>query len=277
MAAWADRLPATVARVAQEWSLDLGPPYQPGGRTAWVAPVRTAAGERAVLKVGWRHDEAMHQAAGLHAWDGRGAVRCLADLTVADADTDALLLEVCEPGAPLSTARPPVEQDAVLAGLLRRLWIDPAPGHPFRPLAAMCAWWADGFERRYAAAGPACRIDPGLARAGAALFRELPTSAPERVLLGTDLHAGNVLAAGREPWLVIDPKPYVGDPTYDALQHLLNQRDRLTTDPGGTADRIAHLLDLDRRRLRTWLFARAVVESVEQPWLHPVARALATG
>jgi len=277
MAAWAARLPRTVAGVAGEWSLELGAPYQPGGRTAWVAPVRTAAGERAVLKVGWRHDEALHQAAGLRAWDGRGAVRCLADLARPDDDTDALLLEVCDPGTPLSTAQPPAEQDVVLAGLLRRLWIEPEAGHPFRPLAAMCAWWADGFERRYAAAEPARRVDPGLARAGAALFRELPTSAPRQVLLATDLHAGNVLAARREPWLVIDPKPYVGDPAYDVLQHLLNRRKGLATDPGGTCDRIADLLDLDRRRLRAWLFARAVVESVGQPWLFAVARELAPG
>ena len=55
------------------------------------------------------------------------------------------------------------------------------------------------------------------------------------MLLCTDLHAGNVLAAEREPWLVIDPKPDVGDPTYDVLQHLHNcyvrlirQRDVIT-------------------------------------------------
>jgi streptomycin 6-kinase len=31
-----------------------------------------------------------------------------------------------------------------------------------------------------------------------------------------DLHAGNVLATQREPWLVIDPKPFIGDPAFDA-------------------------------------------------------------
>ena len=44
------------------------------------------------------------------------------------------------------------------------------------------------------------------------LFTSLPGTADRRVLLCTDLHAGNVLAAQRRPWLVIDPKPYVGDP-----------------------------------------------------------------
>ena len=36
----------------------------------------------------------------------------------------------------------------------------------------------------------------------------------------------------RRPWLLIDPKPYVGDPHYDVLQHLLNC-DRLLDDPIG--------------------------------------------
>jgi streptomycin 6-kinase len=42
------------------------------------------------------------------------------------------------------------------------------------------------------------------------------------VLLCTDLHAENVLAAEREPWLAIDPKPCIGDPAFDAIQHMLN-------------------------------------------------------
>lgn len=89
--------------------------------------------------------------------------------------------------------------------------------------------WAAEFEERFARWPGG--IDPGLARAAMMLFRELPRSAEDAVLLCTDLHGGNVLAAQREPWLVIDPKPYVGDRTYDALQHMLNCEQRLVTDP----------------------------------------------
>ena len=94
------------------------------------------------------------------------------------------------------------------------------------------------------------------------------------MLLYTDLHPENVLAAQREPWLAIDPKPYVGDPTYDALQHMLNHPDRLATDPAGFVRRMAELLDLDRSRLRDWLFARSVQESIDAPNLREVAIAL---
>jgi streptomycin 6-kinase len=92
------------------------------------------------------------------------------------------------------------------------------------------------------------------------LFPELPRSAPAETLLATDLHAGNVLRAEREPWLVIDPKPFVGDPSYDATQHLLNCTARLAANPDGTTARVADLLGVDRERVRLWTFARAAAE-----------------
>ena len=97
------------------------------------------------------------------------------------------------------------------------------------------------------------------------LFRQLPGDAPRQVLLWTDLHAGNVLAAQRERWLGIDPKPYLGDPTYDVLQHLLNCPARLRSDPLRLATRLAHLAGLDPERTRLWLFARCVQESRDRP------------
>jgi streptomycin 6-kinase len=117
-------------------------------------------------------------------------------------------------------------------------------------------------------------LDPGIARDGIALFRSLPATAERTALLCTDLHASNVLAAEREAWLVIDPKPYVGDPTYDALQHILNC-ERLHDDPLGLVQRMAGLLDLDAERLLLWLFARCVQDSPTFPGLADVARRIA--
>jgi streptomycin 6-kinase len=176
------------------------------------------------------------------------------------------------PGTTLQSI-PETEQDVVVAGLLHRLWHEPAAGHPFRTLQFMCDVWADGYERRVAAGGT--QLDPGLARVGIDLFRTLPASADREVLLATDLHSGNVLRAEREPWLVIDPKPFVGDPTYDAVQHLLNCGDRLRVDPDALVTRMAGLLDLDGPRLRLWLFARCVEESPHWPGLAGVARNVA--
>ncbi|MGH9184318.1 MAG: aminoglycoside phosphotransferase family protein [Acidimicrobiales bacterium] len=93
----------------------------------------------------------------------------------------------------------------------------------------------------------------------------------------TDLHAGNVLAAERKPWLAIDPKPYVGDPTYDPLQPLLNCHERLRADPHGLAHGMADLLELDREPLLLWVFARCVQDSPDWPELADIARQLAPG
>jgi streptomycin 6-kinase len=270
-AEWLAGLPDTVGALADRWSLRLGAPYQPGGVCSWVAPARDATGRDLVLKVGWRHDESADEAAGLRVWAGRGAVR-LYDEHVSDS-TSALLLERCEPGTTLAQATPEPEQDVVVAGVLRQLWSAPVDGHPFRPLQVMCDAWAAEFDDKLAAAPGV--LDPGLARAGIDLFRSLPASADQQVVLCTDLHAGNILAAQREPWLVIDPKPYVGDPTYDPLQHLLNCPERLAADPVGLATRMADLLDLDADRLVAWLFARCVQEAVDEPALRAVAAALA--
>lgn len=129
--------------------------------------------------------------------------------------------------------------------LLRQLWAQPHPAYPSRSLAQMCAAWADKFEQEYAAATAADRIDPALARAGIALFRALPETTDSRVLLCMELHGDSILAAQRAPRLVIDPKPYLGDPAYDVLQHTLNCEDRLAADLAGLAKRMADLAGID--------------------------------
>lgn len=199
---WLAALPETIGGLETVWSIHVGEPFQPGGQTAWVAPA-TRGGEDLVVKVLWRHPEAEHEAEGLRVWDGDGAVRLHATAEVGS-ETVALLLERCWPGTTLK-GRPELEQDDVVAGLLRRLWRRPPPAHRFHSLQSMCELWAAEFEHR--AADHRGRLDPGLERQGIALFRELPATAEHEVLLCTDLHAGNVLAAQREPWLVIDPKP----------------------------------------------------------------------
>jgi streptomycin 6-kinase len=113
-----------------------------------------------------------------------------------------------------------------------------------------------------------------MVREGLRLVKELPRTAPIEALLATDLHAGNVLRSEREPWLVIDPKPFVGDPAYDATQHLFNCDARLRSDPGETICRIADLLGVDRERVQLWTFARAAAEPRDD-WRRDDSMALA--
>jgi streptomycin 6-kinase len=119
----------------------------------------------------------------------------------------------------------------------------------------MTAHWA--AETRAAASE---WTDAALIEDGLRLMAELSRPSPDDTLLATDLHAGNVLSAEREPWLVIDPKPFVGDRAYDATQHLFNCRDRLLNDPKATMFRLADLLELEGERVLLWMFARAAAE-----------------
>jgi streptomycin 6-kinase len=265
---WIADLPMIVAALAGRWSLQIGEPFQPGGQCSWTAPVTGPGGADLVLKVAFAFP-----GGEVRAWDGDGTVWLHAACQTES--TYAFLIERCLPGTPLGQVLPEPDQDQVVAGLLSRLWAQPHAGYPFRPLAQMCAAWADEFEHDYAAAAAAERIDPGLAKAGITLFRELPQTAASQVLLCTDLHGDNILAAQREPWLVIDPKPYVGDPAYDLLQHMLNCEDRLAADPVGLANRMAGLAGIDAHRVRQWLFARCVQESTGSPLMRQVATRLA--
>ena len=208
-----------------------------------------------MLKIGMPHMEGAHEIRGLRFWNGDPAVLVLE----ADDERNAMLLERCEPGTSLRVLSEP-EQDVVIAGLLNRLWRSPAAPHRFRPLSDMLAVWSDETLK-----GRHRWADPGLIKEGLRLFRELPQSASREVLLATDLHAGNVLSAQRELWLVIDPKPFVGDPAYDATQHLFNCWSRVLSNPETIMRRFADLLSLDAERVRLWMFARLVAEPCDDP------------
>jgi streptomycin 6-kinase len=212
--------------------------------------------------------ENKHEIHGLRFWSGEPTVRLLN----ADEELGAMLLERCEPGIRLRSLSEE-EQDRVIADLLNRLWRSPSVPHPFRPLSELMTYW----EEETSAAAQRWP-DPGLVREGLFLFEELSRNSSRAVLLASDLHAGNVLQSRREPWLVIDPKPFVGDPAYDATQHLFNCMGRLLGNPHDVICRFADLLGLDHERIRLWTFARAAAEP-RQDWnnSNPIALARALG
>jgi streptomycin 6-kinase len=238
--------------VQTRWSLTIDAPFDTEEVScAWVAPVTIAETSRAVLKVGMPHFEAEHETAGLRFWDGNPTVRLLA----ADERFGAMLLERCEPGGHLRVLRSEDEQDMVVASLLRRMWRLPTGLHPFRPLSAMMARWTEetlGHSSKWR--------DTALVNEGLRVLQKLSQPANDDALLATDLHAGNVLQATREPWLVIDPKPFIGDRAFDSTQHLLNCTGRLRAEPIGTIRRFADLLGVDWERVRLWTFGRLAAE-----------------
>jgi streptomycin 6-kinase len=251
---WLDSLPAMLEELTRRWSLRTGPPFDHANVTcSWVAPAVRADRTWAVLKLAMPHMEGAHEIQGLRFWNGNPTVQLLE----ADDDLGAMLLERCQPGDMLHSETES-EQDVVIATLLKRLWRRPAPPdklHRFRRLSDMLESWCNETLDQ-AQHWP----DSGLVSEGLRVLQALAKPSPTDKLLVTDLHAGNVLRAEREPWLVIDPKPFIGDIAFDVVQHLHVCEARLHADPIGMVKRLADLAEVDEVRLRLWTFARAAAD-----------------
>ncbi|WP_408636188.1 aminoglycoside phosphotransferase family protein [Nocardioides mangrovicus] len=247
-----------------EWDLRVdGAPMR--GRTAVVTPVLTADDVPAVLKVSTRslvprgllnhqvvvpHPEAEHEHLALKRWAGDGAV----ELLRADPGRWALLLERLE----YRDLREEWDVAAceVVGDLYRRLHVPALP--QLRTLSSSVARWAEELARAEVA------MPPRLVQQAMSIARDLAGDpATDGTLIHTDLHYENVLAAEREPWLAIDPKPMSGDPHYEVAPLLWNRFDELAGDVRrGTRARFHAVVDaagLDEDRARDWVVLRMVV------------------
>jgi streptomycin 6-kinase len=92
----------------------------------------------------------------------------------------------------------------------------------------------------------------------------LATVPADRVLHG-DLHYSNVLAADREPWLAISPKPVNGDPHYELAPMLWHRWSELADNVRfGVQRGFYALIDaagFDEDRARAWVIVRVVREA----------------
>jgi streptomycin 6-kinase len=249
-ASWLDRLPRLVGDLLREWDLTAdGPAVH--GECALVVPVRTADGVPAVLKVSWPHWEAEYEHLALRDWDGAGSVRLLR----ADPHRFALLLERVHP-RDLTTVEE-IEAIELVAATYRRLHVPAGP--QYRRLSVEVTRWADGL----AALPSGAPVPRRYVEQAVSLARDLAADPDcDGRLIHTDLHYFNVLAADREPWLVIDPKPLSGDPHYEVAPLLWNRWDEITAtgDVRAAVRRRFHAAvdaaGLDEDRARDWVVVR---------------------
>jgi streptomycin 6-kinase len=256
-AAWLDRLPRLAAGVVEDWQLvPDGPPMH--GHASLALPVRTAGGRPAVLKVAFDgDDESLHEGIALQRWHGDGAV----ELLRADPHRRALLLERLhiEDLGDLWD----VEACEVVAGLYGRLHVPALP--QLRTVTSYVERWAAALATMPRNAP----VPRRLVEQALSLARDLVADpASTGTLVHGDLHYANVLAADREPWLAIDPKPMDGDPHYEPAPLLWNRWDELAgTGPGlrdGVRRRFHTVVDaagLDEDRARDWVVVRVVLNA----------------
>jgi streptomycin 6-kinase len=250
------------AGLEERWGLvHAGLPFA-GGHASVAYPVTCSDGRPAVLKIQFSHRESEHEADALEVLEGDGSVRLLAR----DDDRHALLLERALPGTSLERREDALD---VILQLIPRQW-KPA-GDPIHRLADEAAWWASYVETEWDERGRPC--ERRLLDAALDAMRELPATQGEQVLVNQDLHPGNVLAAQREPWLLIDPKPLVGEREFSAapvvrapeLGH--SQREVLAR-----FDRVTGELGIDRERARGWTIAQSIAWGLGHERHQDVAR-----
>jgi streptomycin 6-kinase len=262
------RLWAQATDLADQWRLTLGRPYR-AGPVSLVLPVRRGDGSAAVLKIPTLDEENRGEAEALRRYAGDGAVR----LYDADAPSGALLLERLRPGTPLADHPDQAEAVDIVCGLLRRLRRPPDPAHPFPLVRELALRWAEELPALYAKhgqrrpltvtvpeVGRSMQPSSALVEEAAALAHRLATPDGDELLVNRDAHLGNVLAALREPWLLIDPKPLVGERAFDAGWLLLELLG--TTGTAAQArrliGRLSDGLGVAADRVRAWGIVRAV-------------------
>jgi streptomycin 6-kinase len=225
------------------------------GSGSVVLPVRTSDGGRAVLKTSLPDAASEHEHLVLRRWSGNGAVRLLR----ADPRRRALLLERLRPES--LTTLPDADACAIVAGLYPRIHVPAMPQLP--TLSSYIEQWTSDFE----ALPRSAPIPHRLVEQATVLGRELAGEPTSSVVHG-NLDYESVLAADREPWLVIAPKPMNGDPHFELAPMLWSRWDELTGNiRGGVRRRFYTLVDaasLDEERARAWVVVRVVREATRK-------------
>ncbi|MEU1209735.1 aminoglycoside phosphotransferase family protein [Nocardia sp. NPDC005825] len=268
---WLAALPGMVEDRCAAWELEVAGESFGGGTHSWVAPVRRADGSVAVLKVPVVDEENCGEPTGLYCYGGDGAVR----LFEFDSGSGAMLLEWARPGTELlyQPGFPSLEGRVENIGkveqacrLYRRLRREPGgvpEGFPGLPTAAgMVREWEGMFlepEADIAEVIPARLLDRAAERC-----RELAVPDGPLLVVNRDTHLGNIVAAEREPWLLIDPKAYLGEAAFDAgfLVMIQVQSDPTPEHARAVAERTAAALEVRPDRAHAWAFMRSMEEIV---------------
>jgi len=252
-AAWVDRLPALARDLLEEWDLTVDGALM-NGFCSLVVPVLTADGQRSVLKLHTDADadESDFEHLALQHWHGNGTVLLLR----ADPRRRAMLLERLHP-RDLTTIGDR-EACEVVGGLYGRIHVPALP--QLRTITSYVERWTADLE----ALPRDAPIPRRLREQCVSLVRDLVADpASVGLIIHGDLHHHNVLAADREPWLVIDPKPMSGDPHYEPAPMLWNRWDEIVAGNAreNLRRRFHTLVDvagLDEDRARDWVVVRMV-------------------
>ena len=162
-----------------------------------------------MLKLPFVDNENRTEADALRLYDGDGAVRLLDD----DPTSGALLLERLVPGTPLLNLSDRNRALDIACSILCRLRRPAPEGHRFPLLRDLAASWARHLPAKQNQLGHP--LPRQMVEEAALLAHDLAAWNGDDVVVNRDPHLANFLSARREPWLLIDPKPVVGEAAFD--------------------------------------------------------------
>ena len=273
---WVASLPGLVDEFLRRWRCVPTAPAISGG-VGIILAVQRHDGTPAVLKISFTHPGNMYEAHAFATWGGRGAVL----LYERDDAKFAMLLEQAE-WQTLNDLGDIDQATAVTGHLARRLAVPAPPGLP--RLSDQAEEWEESL--RGGSDGPGNPLSQRALGAAVATIQDLGRKQPDTMVHG-DLHFGNVVRARREPWLVVDPKGFVGDLAFDARSVLVGGVDSLreADDLGAEARRrlaiFADAAEIERERATRWAQVAYAMgacrgrEPGEPEWFHPLLLQLA--
>jgi streptomycin 6-kinase len=228
---WVPKLPERVAALAAQWGLTVGTEFKSGNSSVVLRCEHD--GGQAVLKLSPDLYAVGEETEMLRQFAPSGRVPA-----VLAAERGAVLLEAIDPGEPvekLPTPPTPAEYAAFLTDLH-------SAGDPHSAPRKLVDWLEVLFNsatKRGAELTESRRLRD-----------ELLAEPTEDVLLHGDLHLGNVLTSRSRGLVAIDPMACIGDPSFDAVDYVLEGLDREAMLH--RRDALAATAGIDVARLDAW-------------------------
>ena len=254
---WLADLPRTLKLICIKWNLTLDD-FFANLSFNFVAKCSDENGGKYVLKVGVQDEDSplLTEKNALEIFAGQGAVKVLRY----EENLCAMLLERAIDGKTLSeTCGEDYERAVEIAiAVLKKLPRNPPDKTKFINLET----WIDGLNRAVKAG-----FAPEKVAKAQRFFAELIEPFADKILLHGDVHFDNILSAGREPFLLIDPKGLIGEIGYEIAvflndlagwtEHLPNRKKILES----AIKNFSRNFNVSVENLRKWSFAFAVLSA----------------
>ncbi len=255
---WLNDLPRLIEEIEGYWSLKTEKPF-PNLSYNYVAPCICTDGGEAVLKIALplKNPEIFNEARFLLMANGGGAVKLLE----LDESRRAILLERLSPGENLKEVCRDNATKAIdiAISIMRGLLKEPPPNSAFRGLDE---WFNNFFEK-----APKTNFPLEFQNKARGFYEELSSASELKFLIHGDLHHENILSAGRETFLAIDPKGIIGEVGYEIAVFLNNHLWWLASEKNlreklnDAVQRFSVAFEIELSDLRKWAYAQMVLSA----------------